>query len=117
MPVWRFKSQPETAEAAPTLTPSVDIEAGSGATTSGTATTASNATVAESRTAHVTDVPLGSSPFSDRTPTPDVQNLEDVIRSGDRYRMASALAAMGVSIDDDLLSKILLPPGQPTDGT
>ena len=42
--------------------------------------------------------------------TPEAKALEDAIRSGDRYRVASALASMGVNIDDELLSHILLPP-------
>ena len=42
--------------------------------------------------------------------SPEAKVLEDAIRSGDRYWVASALAAIGVRTDDELLSHILLPP-------
>lgn len=42
--------------------------------------------------------------------SPEAKMLEDAIRSGDRYRVASALASMGIKTDDELLSHILLPP-------
>ena len=43
-------------------------------------------------------------------PSAEAKALEAAIRSGDRYRVASALASMGVRTDDELLSHILLPP-------
>lgn len=56
-------------------------------------------------------LPAAANPWQvDQEQSPEAKALEDAIRSGDRYRVASALASIGVKTDDELLSHILLPP-------